>query len=84
MTDENIETTNDLEQDATEILMAELEQLKSENAALKEQALRYAAEAENEATNAVSFRISSSQSFSVGITRLVTSTCTPASRSPTW
>ncbi|HTM80441.1 nucleotide exchange factor GrpE [Asticcacaulis sp.] len=37
----------ELEQDATELLNAELEKLTAENAALKEQALRYAAEAEN-------------------------------------
>ena len=37
----------DLEQAATDILNAELEALKTENVALKEQALRYAAEAEN-------------------------------------
>ncbi len=37
----------DLEQDATELLNAELEKLTAENAALKEQALRYAAEADN-------------------------------------
>ncbi|WAC47116.1 nucleotide exchange factor GrpE [Asticcacaulis sp. SL142] len=48
MTDENLEEGGaDLEQDATEILLTELEALKSENAALKEQALRYAAEVEN-------------------------------------
>ncbi|GGZ25268.1 nucleotide exchange factor GrpE [Asticcacaulis endophyticus] len=48
MTDENLEEGGaDLEQDATEILLAELEALKSENVALKEQALRYAAEVEN-------------------------------------
>jgi molecular chaperone GrpE len=48
MSDE-IENENgqDLEQDATELLNAELEKLTAENAALKEQALRYAAEAEN-------------------------------------
>ena len=37
----------ELEQDATELLNAELEKLTAENAALKEQALRYAADAEN-------------------------------------
>ena len=37
----------DLEQDGTELLNKQLEELKAENAALKEQALRYAAEAEN-------------------------------------
>jgi len=37
----------DLEQDATALLNAELEKLTAENAALKEQALRYAAEVEN-------------------------------------
>ncbi len=37
----------DLEQDATAILNAAVEQLQVENAALKEQALRYAAEADN-------------------------------------
>ncbi len=37
----------DLEQDATSLLNAELEKLTAENAALKEQALRYAAEVEN-------------------------------------
>ena len=37
----------DLEQDADALLNAELEKLQAENAALKEQALRYAAEAEN-------------------------------------
>ncbi|MDI7775966.1 nucleotide exchange factor GrpE [Asticcacaulis sp. EMRT-3] len=37
----------DLEQDADALLNAELEKLSAENAALKEQALRYAAEAEN-------------------------------------
>ncbi|MCR6659010.1 MAG: nucleotide exchange factor GrpE [Asticcacaulis sp.] len=37
----------ELEQDATELLNAELEKLTAENAALKEQALRYAAEVEN-------------------------------------
>ena len=37
----------DLEQDADALLNAELEKLQVENAALKEQALRYAAEAEN-------------------------------------
>ena len=37
----------DLEQDATAILNAAVEQLQAENAALKEQALRYAAEADN-------------------------------------
>jgi molecular chaperone GrpE len=37
----------ELEQDATELLNAELEKLTVENAALKEQALRYAADAEN-------------------------------------
>ncbi|WKL58496.1 nucleotide exchange factor GrpE [Asticcacaulis sp. ZE23SCel15] len=48
MTDENLEEGGaDLEQDATEILLAELEALKNENVALKEQALRYAAEVEN-------------------------------------
>lgn len=48
MTDENLDANGtDLEQDATEILLAELEALKSENAALKEQAMRYAAEVEN-------------------------------------
>ncbi|MDC7676671.1 nucleotide exchange factor GrpE [Asticcacaulis machinosus] len=48
MTDEHLEEGGaDLEQDATEILLAELEALKAENAALKEQALRYAAEVEN-------------------------------------
>ena len=37
----------DLEQDGTEFLNKQLEALQAENAALKEQALRYAAEAEN-------------------------------------
>src|SRR4051812_26148474 len=37
----------DLEQDADALLNAELEKLQAENAALKEQALRYAAEGEN-------------------------------------
>eukprot|EP01042_Synura_sphagnicola_P020882 gene20882-26524_t len=37
----------DLEQDATALLNAELEKLAAENVALKEQALRYAAEADN-------------------------------------
>ncbi len=37
----------DLEQDGTELLNKQLEELQAENAALKEQALRYAAEAEN-------------------------------------
>jgi molecular chaperone GrpE len=37
----------DLEADATEILNKAIEDLQAENAALKEQALRYAAEAEN-------------------------------------
>jgi molecular chaperone GrpE len=41
------EDGNELEQDATELLNAELEKLTAENTALKEQALRYAAEAEN-------------------------------------
>ena len=41
------EATGDLEQDATALLNAELEKLTAENIALKEQALRYAAEAEN-------------------------------------
>jgi len=44
------ETENEgieLEQDADALLNAELEKLQAENAALKEQALRYAAEAEN-------------------------------------
>lgn len=45
-TDLNAEAA-DLEQDATELLNAELEKLAAENAALKEQALRYAAEADN-------------------------------------
>jgi len=39
--------TGDLEQDGTELLNKALEELQAENAALKEQALRYAAEAEN-------------------------------------
>jgi molecular chaperone GrpE len=55
MTDANANDVNDtpfsdeqdLEQAATDILNAELEALKAENVALKEQALRYAAEAEN-------------------------------------
>jgi len=38
---------NGLEQDADALLNAELEKLSAENAALKEQALRYAAEVEN-------------------------------------
>jgi len=41
------EDGQDLEQDATALLNAELEKLTAENAALKEQALRYAAEVEN-------------------------------------
>jgi molecular chaperone GrpE len=41
------EDGNGLEQDGTELLNAELEKLTIENAALKEQALRYAAEVEN-------------------------------------
>lgn len=44
---ENAFDADALEQAATDILNAELEALKAENAALKEQALRYAAEAEN-------------------------------------
>lgn len=47
MSDEHIENEDALEADATEMLNAALEQLQVENAALKEQALRYAAEAEN-------------------------------------
>jgi len=39
--------TTDLEQDGTELLNKALEELQAENVALKEQALRYAAEAEN-------------------------------------
>jgi len=39
--------TGDLEADGTELLNKALEELQAENAALKEQALRYAAEAEN-------------------------------------
>ncbi|MGA9658619.1 MAG: nucleotide exchange factor GrpE [Asticcacaulis sp.] len=45
--DNENEDGNELEQDATELLNAELEKLTAENAALKEQAMRYAAEAEN-------------------------------------
>ena len=41
------EDGQDLEQDATALLNAELEKLTAENASLKEQALRYAAEVEN-------------------------------------
>ncbi len=41
------QTGGDLEADATELLNKAIEDLQAENAALKEQALRYAAEAEN-------------------------------------
>jgi molecular chaperone GrpE len=41
------ETGGDLEADATELLNKAIEDLQAENAVLKEQALRYAAEAEN-------------------------------------
>jgi molecular chaperone GrpE len=47
MSEDKSEDQDHLEADATEILNAALEQLTVENAALKEQALRYAAEAEN-------------------------------------
>jgi len=47
MSDETETEGNGLEQDATELLNAELERLQAENAALKDQAMRYAAEAEN-------------------------------------
>ena len=45
--DNDNDNETDLEQDGTYILTAEVEKLTAENAALKEQALRYAAEAEN-------------------------------------
>ncbi len=47
MSDDNDVPEDDLEGDATALLNAELERLQAENTALKEQALRYAAEAEN-------------------------------------
>ncbi|ESQ80868.1 nucleotide exchange factor GrpE [Asticcacaulis sp. YBE204] len=47
MTEETQNTESPFENDAIETLNAALEQLQVENAALKEQALRYAAEAEN-------------------------------------
>ncbi len=47
MSDDNDVPEGDLEDDATALLNGELERLQAENAALKEQALRYAAEAEN-------------------------------------
>ena len=47
MSDDNDLPEGDLEQDATQLLNAELERLQAENAALKDQAMRYAAEAEN-------------------------------------
>ncbi|MDC7682987.1 nucleotide exchange factor GrpE [Asticcacaulis sp. BYS171W] len=47
MTEETQNTESPFENDAIETLNAALEQLQAENAALKEQALRYAAEAEN-------------------------------------
>ncbi len=46
MSDDN-DLPDDLEGDATALLNAELERLKEENTALKDQAMRYAAEAEN-------------------------------------
>jgi molecular chaperone GrpE len=45
--DSEIPSDGDLEADATEILNKAIEDLQAENASLKEQALRYAAEAEN-------------------------------------
>ncbi|MEI9903262.1 MAG: nucleotide exchange factor GrpE [Asticcacaulis sp.] len=47
MSDDNDLPEGDLEGDATALLNAELERLQAENTTLKEQALRYAAEAEN-------------------------------------
>lgn len=47
MSDETDIQGDGLEQDATELLNAELERLQAENTALKDQAMRYAAEAEN-------------------------------------
>lgn len=47
MSEDINENEDHLEADADEILNAALEQLQAENATLKEQALRYAAEAEN-------------------------------------
>lgn len=47
MSDDNAVPEGDLDQEASAVLNAELERLQTENAALKEQAMRYAAEAEN-------------------------------------
>ena len=47
MSDDNELPQDDLQGDADALLNAELERLREENTALKEQALRYAAEAEN-------------------------------------